>query len=251
MNSPIIIANWKCSPDNMKSALRLIENIENLLNKNKYKYYIAAPDSLIYQLREYDIVGVIGAQNIDRIEGGAYTGENKLSQILDTGAQFALLGHSEVRKRGEDENYIAEKVAAALNSDLRVILCIGEEERDHDGKYLEEIARQIRVGLGKIDNDRLNKLVIAYEPIWAIGASAAATPAESLEAAIVIRREIVAMAGLHNAKQTQIIYGGSVNESNAHLFLTEGGMDGLLIGRASLDSDVFATIINNCYELGK
>ncbi len=248
MNSPLIIANWKCNPDNMRGALRLIENTENLLNKNKYKYYIAAPDTMIYQLREYDIIGVIGAQNYSHIEGGAYTGESRLSHIIDAGAQFVILGHSEVRARGESEESIASKVAQAIAGDMKVVLCIGEKSRDEKGDYLEEIGRQVKSGISKLDVDRLNKLTIAYEPVWAIGTGASATPSESLEAAIVIRRELAAIVGLHNAKQTQIIYGGSVNESNAHVFLSDGGMDGLLIGKASLDAEAFATIINNCYE---
>ncbi len=249
MNTPIIIANWKSNPDNMRSALRLIENTEHLLNKNKYKYYIAAPETMIYQLREYDIVGVIGAQNFANIEGGAHTGESRLSHILDAGAQFVILGHSEARARGEKEEYIAAKVTAALAADLRVVLCIGEKERDTEGKYLEEIARQVRVGISLLDKDRLNKLVIAYEPVWAVGAPAPATPAESLEAAITIRRELAAIVGLHNAKQTQIIYGGSAHAGNAHHFIAEGGMDGVLIGRDCLVAEDFAQIINSCYEL--
>ena len=251
MNNPIIVANWKCNPDNMRSALRLIENTESLLNKTKYKYYIAAPDTMIYQLREYDILGVVGAQNIDHVEGGAYTGQSRMSQIVDAGAQFTILGHSEARKRGEKEDDIAKKVGQAVQFDLKVILCVGESERDHNGLYLEEISRQVRVSISELPHDKLNKIVIAYEPVWAIGAATAATTVESLEAAIVIRRELAAIVGLHNAKQTQIIYGGSVDENNAHYFISEGGMDGLLIGRASLDAEVFATIINNCYEVNK
>ncbi len=253
MNNPIIVANWKCNPENMRSALRLIENTENLLNKNKYKYYIAAPDSMIYQLREYDIIATIGAQNVDHLEGGAYTGQSRLSQVVDAGAQFTILGHSEVRARGESEELIAEKVAQAINGDMKVILCIGEKVRDDKGSYIEEISRQLKSGISKLNFDNLRRLVVAYEPVWSIGVNARrlATPAESLEAAIVIRRELASIVGLHNAKQTQIIYGGSVNESDAHLFLSDGGMDGVLVGHASLDSEVFAAIINNCYEVNK
>ncbi len=249
MTIPTIIANWKCNPDNIRSALRLIENTEHLLNKPKYKYYIAVPDSMIYQLREYDIIAVIGAQNYDHIEGGAHTGDSRLSQIVDAGAQFVVLGHSEVRAKGEKEEQIAEKVAHALASDLKVVLCVGEKVRDDKGEYVEEISRQVRAAISKLDTDKLSKLIIAYEPIWAVGAPAPATPAESLEAAIIIRRELAQIVGLHNAKQTQIIYGGAVSEINAHTFLSEGGMDGLLIGRASLDAESFSTIINNCWEL--
>lgn len=249
MTTPTIIANWKCNPDNMRSALRLIENTEHLLNKTKYKYYIAAPDTMIYQLREYDIIATIGAQNYNYIEGGAHTGSSRISQIVDAGAQFVILGHSEVRAKGETESEIAEKVAHALSSDLRVVLCVGEKLRDDKGIYVEELARQVRVVVAALDTDKLSKLIIAYEPIWAVGASSPATPAESLEVAIIIRRELAQIVGLHNAKQTQIIYGGSVNASNAHHFIAEGGVDGLLIGRDSLDAEDFATIINNCWEL--
>ena len=249
MTTPTIIANWKCYPDNMRLALRLIENTEHLLNKTKYKYYIAAPDTMIYQLREYDIVAVVGAQNYNNLEIGAYTGQSSLSQIIDAGAQFVILGHSEVRSRGETEDQIAEKVSRALSLDLKVVLCIGEKLRDDKGEYVEEIARQIRIGVSNLDTDRLSRLIIAYEPVWAIGAQMPATPAESLEAAIIIRRELVQIFGLHNAKQVQILYGGSVNENNAHSFLSDGGMDGLLVGRSSLDSEAFAAIINKCWEI--
>jgi triosephosphate isomerase len=249
MQTPIIIANLKCNPSNIKELFKLQDSVWNKLNKEKYKYYLATPNIFLRELtKEKYKAFEIGTQNIDRIESGAYTGEISLPQALDAEAKFCILGHSEVRARGETSLEISKKVNETLRANLPTVLCVGEKSRTLE-TYLDEIKNMLVSSLQNIDRRYVESLVIAYEPLWAIGASRAATVDDCLEATIQIRRTLVDLFGISNAKKIKVLYGGSVDEINAASFIRLGGVDGVLVGRASLDADKFATIVNSIYEV--
>ncbi len=249
MSNPIIIGNLKANPDTLKSCHNLLNSIDNNLNKSKYKYYIAAPDSYIYNLSEYTYKAVIGAQDVGALETGAHTGAETLSMLCSVGAKFVIIGHSEVRAKGETHDTINQKVSTSTAAGVMTILCIGENSRDADGEYLNNIVSDLKSCINAVHSDNLKHLVIAYEPVWAIGKGRAASVDEVLEVSIAIRREIAQKYGLASAKSAKVIYGGSVDEDNAHHYVESAGMDGLLVGRAALDGEKFAKIINNCYEV--
>lgn len=249
MQTPIIIANLKCNPSNIKELFKLQDSIWNKLNKDKYKYYLATPNIFLSQLNKEKYKAFdIGVQNIDNIEGGAYTGQMSIAQALSAEVKFCLLGHSEVRGRGETSLEISKKINETLRAGLYSVLCVGEKSRTLES-YLDEIKNMLVASLENIDRRYVENLIIAYEPLWAIGAARSATVDDCLEATIQIRRTLVDLFGISNAKKIKVLYGGSVDEVNAANFVRLGGVDGVLVGRASLDANKFATIVNSIYEI--
>lgn len=246
----MIIGNWKTSPETLKEAVTLVKTIEKKLQakkKTKLSYYLAVPDLFLHPLTEHTKLGNLGAQTISGLTLGAQTGLQTVSMAKSSGASFTLLGHSEVRARGEGDDLIAKKTLATLKEKMMTVLCIGEQERDVNGAYLSVLEEQLRKNLALVDRTLFENLVIAYEPIWAIGKDVSATPNECFEAVIALRRALASLVGIDHAKKVAILYGGTVTKENAVSFLQEGGVDGLLIGRSSTNAVTFAEIITACH----
>ena len=187
----------------------------------------------------------VGLQNIHSELDGAHTGDISAPQGRSVGISFTVLGHSERRALGETNEVINKKVLAALAQKLSVVLCVGEVVRDTEGNYLEAISTQVKLALGGVDQKHLKNISIAYEPVWAIGAAATgvATPVECHEVAILIRRTISDMYSQTISKKITILYGGSANSDNASGFINDGGVQGFLLGRASLDAEEMKKIL--------
>ena len=187
-----------------------------------------------------------GAQNVYPEEKGAFTGEISPAMLKGLGCSYVICGHSERREiLGESDEFIARKVKAVKEHGMTPILCVGEtaEERKN-GQTEERIASDIRSALGGIDKKDVGSLVIAYEPIWAIGSGKAATPEDALEVCTLIREKIGKIFTPDIARKVRILYGGSVNEKNAASF-NLSGIDGVLVGGASLKADTFAAIVRS------
>jgi triosephosphate isomerase len=246
---PIIIGNWKTSPATLKEGITFIKALEKKLSSKKITkagYYLAVPDLFIHPLNEVSKYGNIGAENISGLSLGAYTGIQTVQMAKSAGASFTLLGHSEVRARGEKGEELSKKLSASLSEKMMTVLCIGEQERDREGGYIARLEEELRSNLSLVNRTLFENLVIAYEPIWAIGKDVAATPSECFEAVIALRRALASLVGIDHAKKVSILYGGTVTKENAVSFLKEGGVDGLLIGRASTVPSTFADIIESC-----
>jgi triosephosphate isomerase len=188
----------------------------------------------------------LGAQNLYPEKEGAFTGEVSPTMLLDLGCKYVILGHSERRhKLGESDTFINQKVIVALAADLDVILCIGETLEQRDADQTEAVLdRQLIQGLADVSADTLPRLTIAYEPVWAIGRPGhGATPQQAQEAHAVIRRRFGQMFGESSAQTLAIQYGGSVKPDNAAALLSRHGVDGALIGGASLRADQFLAIV--------
>lgn len=251
--APLIVGNWKTTPATKEEAVKFVRILDKKLEGSKIKlpkkaYYIAAADIFIPTLKEATKKGYIGSQNISGTSLGQTTGQTIPSQLLSGGADFAIIGHSEVRAKGETQDERAHKVALSLQVRLTTILCVGEHERDKGGKYLQTLEDDVKSALSLVKRDLFDHLVIAYEPVWAIGAKEPATPQECFEVVIALRRALASLAGIDHAKKVHILYGGTVFKENAKSFLEEGGVDGLLIGRASQDVQDFASIILSCHS---
>ncbi len=249
---PLIVGNWKTTPATLQEAVKFVKALERKLSASKIKlpkkaYYAAIPDIFIPHVNDIVKGGLIGSQNISGISLGQVTGATIPSQLASAGAAFALIGHSEVRAQGETQDARAHKVALSLQTKLMTILCVGEHARDNQGKYLSELEEDVKRTLSLVKRDLFENLVIAYEPVWAIGGKVSATPHECFEVVIALRRALAALAGIEYAKKVHILYGGTVTKENAKSFLEEGGVDGLLIGRASQDPTGFAEIIVSCH----
>ncbi len=187
---------------------------------------------------------VVGAQNAWVENEGAYTGEVSPAMLASLKVSYVILGHSERRALGEDDELVNQKVLTALKTGLTIILCVGESVRDADGKYLSHISEQIKTALKGVQKKNLLGIVIAYEPIWAIGKHAlrVASHDDALEVSILIKRTLADLYGKEGGV-VAILYGGSVDAKNAGEFLLKSHIDGLLVGRASLDPKVFGEIL--------
>ncbi len=187
----------------------------------------------------------LGAQNCHDRPEGAFTGEVSPLMLLDCGCRYVILGHSERRHSlGESDAFVGSKVRAALGAGLRVILCVGEtlQERQQ-GRFEEVVLRQLKAGLSGLDGGQLGPVVIAYEPVWAIGTGQTATPAQAQEAHRFIRGHARQEFGEKTADALSILYGGSVNAGNAAELFRQPDVDGGLIGGASLKADTFLSIV--------
>jgi len=254
--APIIVGNWKSTPKALNEGIKFIKQLEKKLaplsrTLPKKSYYLAVPEIFIPSLADLAIKGFIGAQTIPGTTLGQMTGQTTPSQLISGGASFTLLGHSEVRARGETVEERSEKALASLTLRLTTIMCFGEHKRDKEGKYLEELEDDVKHSLSLVKRELFGELLVAYEPIWAVGAPEPATAAECFEAVIAIRRALASLGGIDYAKKVQILYGGAVTKDTAKTFLEEGGVDGLLIGRASQEVGSFVDILKASYSKQK
>jgi triosephosphate isomerase len=185
------------------------------------------------------------AQNMHHASEGAYTGEVSPAMVVETGAHGVILGHSERRQMfGETDKALAQKVPAALEAGLVPILCVGETEDEREaGDTERKLRHQVQEDLARVRVGRLGEVVIAYEPIWAIGTGRVATPEQAQEA-IAFVRALVADRDREQAERTRVLYGGSVKPDNAGELLALPDVDGALVGGASLDPEGFAAIVS-------
>ena len=244
----LIVGNWKMYPRKLGDAKAIVGKLKFPAKKLPRTKVVVCPPTL-YILPLVALLGrspiLLGAQNTFTVDEGAYTGETSPAALVSSGATHAIVGHSERRALGEDDAVVAQKAIAAVRSGLTVVLCVGEAVRDPGGAYFTEVGRELRASLSGFPKNMTKRLVVAYEPIWAIGSSAlrAATPEDFREMSIFIKRNLVDRFGKSAGFSVPILYGGSVDEKNAGGVLKEGGADGLLVGRASLDPERFSEIV--------
>ena len=186
----------------------------------------------------------IGGENMNPNPSGAYTGEISASMLLDAGCKYVIIGHSERRAMGETDEDVNAKVLAALEAGLTPIMCCGESLEQRESGVTEEwISMQIKNGLKNVPEDKMRKVIIAYEPIWAIGTGRTATPEQAQEVCQGIRTVVRKLYSSKHARAISILYGGSMNEKNAAELLAQADIDGGLIGGASLVPEKFVQII--------
>jgi len=243
----IIAGNWKMNktPTEAKS---LINEIKNSVGRVRWCEvvlcvpYIAIPTAV--KLAKGSRI-VIGAQNVHHEASGAYTGEISAAMLKDAGCKYVIVGHSERRQYfGETDAQVNAKTKAALAAGLRPIVCIGETLAEREaGITLDVITLQLHAALSGVDADSIRKVVIAYEPVWAIGTGKTATTEQAAEVNNHIRTLIRKRYGAKYGRAISILYGGSMNPSNAHELLAQLDIDGGLIGGASLKSDDLTAIV--------
>lgn len=240
----IIIANWKMNPSSLKETKKIFDTIRKAASRLKnVETVICPPFVYLNSLNPRTTLGLskgspwIGAQDLFWQESGSYTGEISAKMLKNLGVQYVIIGHSERREYLKETNeMINKKIKTALKNNLKVIFCIGEKKRDSKGKYLSFIEEEILKGLKGIQKKLLNNLIIAYEPIWAIGKKTkqSDTPKDVFQMSMYIRK----IAG-----KIPILYGGSVSPENAENFLCDTGIHGLLVGHKSLIPKDFNKIL--------
>ncbi|NHN36503.1 triose-phosphate isomerase [Pseudomaricurvus alcaniphilus] len=244
---PLVIANWK-----LHGGIDLLAGSIATLVRKKFAARIAVCPPYLYVREMVHFLGssqiMVGTQNVSKYEAGAYTGETSAQLIAEAGAKLCLVGHSERRQMfNETDAACAIKVSRVLASGMMPILCIGENEQQREAGVTHDVlSRQLQNTLKDHSSEEkellANKLVIAYEPVWAIGTGLAATPEDAQAVHEFIRSELAVLYGEETARKINILYGGSANKSNANELLGKPDIDGLLVGGASLDPEHFMQI---------
>jgi triosephosphate isomerase len=242
---PLLAANWKMHKTRAE-ARAFVDDFLPRLTRSDVDVVICPPFTAVSTVADAvgDAAVGVAAQNMHEAEQGAFTGEVSAPTLIEAGATGVVLGHSERRELfGETDAALARKVPAALAAQLQPILCVGETEAERDaGETQRKLRQQIQTDLAAVAVDQLPAVVIAYEPIWAIGTGRTATPEQAQEAVAFVR----ALLGDRDkaaAEQVRILYGGSVKASNAAELLAQPDVDGGLVGGASLDPQEFAQIV--------
>lgn len=245
-NFPLIVGNWKMHKT-MAEAKEHLMRLKPLVFRSKVGVWLAVPFTDIKVAAELAHKSNIrvGAQNMSDLLYGALTGEVSAPMIMEAGASFVILGHSERRRIfNEDDFMINRKVKLALRSGLKVILCIGESQEERDAGKTEAVLKlQLKECLEDVTSAQATNVIIAYEPVWAIGNQKPAT-VEIVEEIHHLCKNYLANLLELPPKHVHVLYGGSVNSSNAKSFLCSPCVDGLLVGGASLDVQSFAEIIH-------
>jgi len=241
----IIVGNWKMYKT-AREASAYLEELIPLIEGSKAKIFLAVPYTSITSAAKAakGTEVMIGAQNMNDAREGAFTGEIAALMLKEAGAEFVLLGHSERRNVfDETDDFIQRKVVRALQDDLIPVLCVGESAKDRDSGETEAVLqKQIEACLEGVPKEEAGKLILAYEPVWAIGTGKTATPEMAQEAHAFCRKMLSELFGKKNADKIPILYGGSVNVNNAAELMEQEDIDGVLVGGASLDPKTLAEI---------
>jgi triosephosphate isomerase (TIM) len=247
MRKKFIAGNWKMYADTA-SARQLAAGVAQGLGKEDRVTVAVCPPfpylSVVAEVLRGSPVG-LGAQNVYPEKEGAFTGEVSPTMLRDVGCRYVIVGHSERRhKLGETDEFINLKVRAALAAGLQVILCVGETLEEREANCTEGVLNeQLTGGLSEVPAEALRGVVLAYEPVWAIGTGRNATPAQAEEAHAFLRRRVGELCGAEAATGLLIQYGGSVKPENAASLLRQPDVDGALVGGASLKADQFLAIV--------
>ena len=247
---PLIAGNWKMNYNHLE-ALALVQKLAFALKRQDYaatEVVVLPPFTALRSVQtlvEGDRLRLVyGAQDISAHDDGAYTGDVSGRMLAKLGCQYVLAGHSERRRyHGEDDAVVNAKVKAALRYGITPVLCVGETlEVREAGDALSHNLAQLDGGLAGVPGEQLAGMVIAYEPVWAIGTGEVATPGDAQEAIAAIRDRVSAVHGAETAANVRILYGGSVKASNIAAMMAKPAIDGALVGGASLDAGEFVRI---------
>ena len=242
----LIVANWKAYVDSVARAKALVASAKRQAARSKHTF-VLAPSSphlgLFPKAGKRNLQ--FAAQDVSERSGGAATGEVPASLLRELGVGYVILGHSERRALGETDALISVKARQAFAAGLIPILCVGERVRDADALYLKELRDELATVLDTLSPKERAKVVIAYEPIWAIGKSArdAITPVDLKEMVLYIRKVLAQHLPARTVAKMRILYGGSVESANIRELANEGGVDGFLIGHASVEVKTFSALI--------
>lgn len=243
----LVVGNWKMNPPTLGAAKRLFLDIHTRIGTRPtaVRVVIAPPFPFIGNLSELSPSKriALGAQGVSFESAGAHTGEVSIAMLKSVGASYVIVGHSEARARGESDLDVYKETQQVLKHKVHAIVCVGEEKRDRAGNYFNTVEAQLRSALNGVTKTQLSHLSIAYEPVWAIGTGENATPHDAEEMKLFIQKVLADECGRAAVGKVRILYGGSVDPENAADLLS-GGIDGFLVGGASLRARDFASIIS-------
>ncbi len=255
MRTYLMAGNWKMN-NTIPEAVVLTQQLCNQYNRKWDNVdVVICPPAIdlksAYTVLDFDKTKIsLGAQNVHWEESGAFTGEISIPMIKDAGCEYCIVGHSERREMfNETDTSVNRKVKALVAAGIAPIMCVGESLALRDsGDYLEFITAQVRAGLAGLDELDMKQVVVAYEPIWAIGTGRTATPEQAQEVCAAIRSVLAEEFGSTVAEATRVLYGGSMNVGNVESLLAQPDIDGGLIGGASLKADSFRQLVEAAHE---
>ncbi|CAB4584629.1 unannotated protein [freshwater metagenome] len=251
MRKPLMAGNWKMNLNHLE-AIAVVQKLVYSINDKDYDAVDVAVLPPFTDIRSIQTLVdgdrlrmLYGAQDVSPHLNGAFTGDISASMLAKLGCTFVVVGHSERRSiHKEDDALINKKIKAVLAHEMTPILCVGEELSIREsGTHVSHVIRQLRGCLANLSKPELKKIVIAYEPIWAIGTGKTATPQDAQEVCDAIRHELEEIGSHEIAQNTRILYGGSVKSANIAEIMKEADVDGALIGGASLDPEELAKIV--------
>jgi triosephosphate isomerase len=256
---PIIVANWKMNPQSLLETRKLFNSIKNWIKKNFNilqnttiiicpPFVYLEPLSKLLKNKNFKLKTHLGAQNLFWEEKGAFTGEISPKMLKNLGVEYVIIGHSERRKiLRESDEIINKKIKAAIVAKLKPILCIGETLKERKkGKTFKVLKNQLTNALGNFKKISVNQLIVAYEPVWAIGTGIPCKPVDAKKILFYLRKFTQPL--FRSATQLAILYGGSVNSQNAKNYI-KIGFDGLLVGGASLNPKEFIQIVKSVSKI--
>ena len=236
------------NPISPEEAKRIIRTTKKTVKELKRTEAVICPPAIYLNLIKPEKKIYSGVQNVFWLPSGTYTGEISSEMVRQSGATFAIVGHSDRRSLGETDEMVAKKANAALSAGLQTIICIGEKSRDQSGDYLEFLKTQLTRALSGIRKSFLSDLIIAYEPIWAISKSSAGEamkPRDVEETVLYIKKILSEIFGKDWVGAIRVLYGGSLNGENAGLIVGVGKVDGILVGRESLSEKGFKELLKS------
>lgn len=248
MSKRLIVGNWKMNPGTLAEAKKIASKTKRIASSlSKTEVVICPPMSFVTACIPRNKVSnfSVGAQTVSFETEGAHTGEVTGNMLKDIGVSMVIVGHSEQRTAGDTDEIVSKRLLATLSSSLTAILCVGENSRDEGGEYLETLKNQIKNSLANIPKDLVGKIIIAYEPVWAIGGSEPMNPEQIYEMSLFVKKIFAEVFGADSGLKVKVLYGGSVNFRNASDIITIGKVDGLLVGRESVNTPGFVELIRS------
>ncbi len=242
----LIVANWKAYVEEFAKAKKLFALGKRLARRTGSTIVLAPPAPLLGALAIRNKSPVaFASQDVSLTTGGAHTGEVTAQAYAAAGATYAIVGHSERRAAGDTDLIVAEKLAHALAHGLTPILCVGESERDGEGRYLTVVREELSAAIAQLSPKERAEVIVAYEPLWAIGktADAAINPNDLSEMALYIRKVLAELLPGKSSRRSLVLYGGSVESGNVRALVAASGIDGLLVGHASVDPPTFSLLV--------
>ncbi|HYF29430.1 MAG TPA: triose-phosphate isomerase [Candidatus Paceibacterota bacterium] len=241
----LIVSNWKAYVEKLDKAKELVATANRVARKGGHELVLAPPAPFLAFLASGKTRAKFAAQNLSLVTAGAHTGEVTAAAVVGAGASYAIVGHSERRAAGETDAEVLEKVRHALAHKLTPIVCVGERERDADARYLSFVREQLAAVFSPLTPKERLAVVVAYEPVWAIGKGAgdAITTLDLAEMIAYIRKVLGDYIPGRGPQKVRILYGGSVEPANIRDLAGGGGIDGFLIGHASADVPTYAALL--------
>ncbi len=253
MAKRLVIGNWKMNPETFEAAKAVARKTRAISAKLCNTDVVVCPPFPFIAAcvsRSQPPAFHIGAQTVSLEEGGAHTGEVSAKTLQSLNVEFVIAGHSEARAAGDTDETVSRKIGRIVEAGMIAVVCVGEKTRDENGSHLDFLKKQIRKTFAGISPDKTKRVILAYEPIWAIGAKEAMAPEQVYEMSLFVKKVFADIFGHEAGHKVRVLYGGSVNFRNAGDIIKVGRVDGLLVGRESVNMPGFKELIRAVDAIG-